>query len=112
MRDNITLKKQTKFVRGVKNGLIELGAEIINTSISFGNTQFVLNTVVGPLYITLYKNQSFLYTVYSKFENVEQAKLKFNCNPYSGKYNIHYSAKGNTEKYAIQSVLRHFECTI
>jgi len=113
-KDNITLKKQNNFVSEVRNGLLKMGAEISkgNENISFDNTQFILDTVVGKLNITLYNSQTFLYTVYAKFENVEDAKEKFNCNPHSGKYNIHLSAKGNTEKYAIEDALSHFECTL
>jgi len=112
--DNITLKKQSKFVEGVKKGLLEMGAVIVkgNESISFGNTQFVLDTIAGKLNVTLYNSQKFLYTVYSRFEEVDKAKGKFNCNPHSGKYNAHLSAKGNTEKYAIEAALIHFECTL
>lgn len=107
--DNITLKKQNLFVEGVKKGLLEMGATIVKTELR--DTEFVLNTVAGKLNIKLYGSQTFLYTVYSRFEEVERAKVKFNCNPYSGKYNAHLSAKGNTSKYAIEDALSHFECT-
>ena len=112
-KDNITLKKQQSFVDSVKAGLLEMGSIIVkgNESISFDNTQFVLDTIAGKLNITLYNSQKFLYTVYSKFENVDKAKVKFNCNPHSGKYNVHLSAWGNTSKYAIEDALMHFECT-
>jgi hypothetical protein len=111
-KDNITKKKQEDFVTAVRKGLLEMGAEIVKgNNISFDNTQFVLNTIAGKLHITLYHSQKFLYTVYSRFENVDKAKSKFNCNPHSGKYNIHLTAKGNTAKYAIEDALMHFECT-
>ena len=108
--DNITLKKQNNFVEAIKKGLLDMGATIVKQE--FRDTQFVLNTIAGKLNITLYGSQKFLYTVYSRFEEVDKAKGKFNCNPYSGKYNVHLSAKGNTEKYAIADALQHFECTL
>lgn len=112
-RDNITLKKQKAFVTAVTKGLVEMGAVIQPTRTEMlNNTHFKLGTVAGVLDITLYHSQKFLYTVYSRFERVDLAKDKFNCNPYSGKYNIHSSAKGNTAKYAIEEALMHFECTL
>ena len=30
-----------------------------------------------------------IFSVFSRFENVDLAKEKFDCNPYSGKYNVH-----------------------
>jgi hypothetical protein len=109
-KDNITLKKQNNFVEAVKKGLLDIGATIVKQE--FRDTQFVLDTIAGKLNITLYGSQTFLYTVYSRFEDVNRANGKFNCNPNSGKYNIHLSAKGNTEKYAIEAALMNFECTL
>ena len=95
--DNITLKKQNAFVTAVTKGLLEMGAVLQPTNENMlSNKQFKLDTIAGVLNITLYNSQTFLYTVYSRFEDVEKAKDKFNCNPYSGKYNTHLSAKGNT----------------
>jgi len=112
-RDNITLKKQTAFVTAVKKGLIEMGAIPQPTDERMlTNSQFKLETVAGVLNITLYHSQKFFYTVYSRFERVDLAKDKFNCNPHSGKYNTHSSSKGNTAKYAIEEALMHFECTL
>lgn len=112
-KDNITFKKQKAFIDAVKKGLIEMGAIVQPTDERMlSNTQFKLDTVAGVLNITLYTTQRFLYTVYSKFENVDEAKGRFNCNPHSGKYNTHLSAKGNTAKYAIEDALQHFECTL
>ena len=112
MKNNITLKKQESFVKKVTKGLLELGAVIQPTNKHmFNHTQLKLNTIVGVLNITLYHSQTLLYTVYSKFEDVNKAKGKFNCNPHSGKYNIHLSAKGNTAKHAIEDAMMHFECT-
>jgi len=111
-KDNITLKKQNAFNTAVEKGLLEMGAVLqpIDEN-KFTCKEFKLDTIAGVLNITLYKGQKFLYTVYSRFEDVEKAKGKFNCNPYSGKYNAHLSAKGNTAKYAIEDALMHFECT-
>jgi len=112
MKDNITLKKQESFNKSVIDGLVELGAVIQPTDERMlRNTQLKLDTIAGVLNITIFHTQRFLYSVYSKFEDVEKAKKLFNCNPHSGKYNFNASAKGNTAKYAIEGAMMHFECT-
>jgi len=112
-KDNITLKQQEKFVAGIIKGLTEMGAVKQPTnSHMFNNTQFKLETIAGNLDITLYHSQKFMFTVYSKFENVDKAKDKFNCNPYSGKYNFHRSkSKLLSMEQMIELALMHFECT-
>ena len=112
-KDNITLKSQTAFVDGVTKGLIELGAIIqpVN-ALMFSSTEFKLNTIVGVLNITLFHSQTFLFTVYSQFENVDKAKDKFNCNPHSGKYNFHRSMDKLSIEQVIEFALMHFECTL
>jgi len=114
-KDNITAKQQNEFVAGVTAGLLEMGATIQpKNEFSFDNTEFKLNTVAGVLIITLYSSQKFLFTVYSRFEDVNKAKDKFNCNPHSGKYNFHRSKDKSLPTMAkvIESALMHFECTL
>jgi len=114
-KDNITAKQQEKFVAEVTAGLLEMGAvKQPKNELSFDNTEFKLETLAGTLLITLYRNQNFLFTVYSRFEDVNKAKDKFNCNPHSGKYNFHRSKDKSlpTMEKVIESALMHFECTL
>jgi hypothetical protein len=116
-KDNITAKDQENFVKLVTSGLVEMGAKIQPSSCenTLSHTKFKLDTIAGELTITLYHRQTFLFTVYSIFENVSRAKEKFNCNPYTGKYNIHIPKKhsqGITNKRAVELALMHFECTL
>jgi len=114
-KDNITAKQQNEFVAGVTKGLLEIGAVVQpKNELSFDNTEFKLNTIAGILTITLYSSQTFLFTVYSRFEDVESAKDNFNCNPYSGKYNFHRSKDKSlpTMERVIECAMMHFECTL
>ena len=114
-KDNITAIQQNKFNQEVINGLVEMGAVKQPTDESMlQNTQFKLETIAGTLLITLYHHQKFLFTVYSMFEEPERAKGKFNCNPYSGKYNFHMSVERGkrTIDDVIELALMHFECTL
>ena len=113
-KDNITLKQQEKFVEGIIKGLTEMGAiKQPNDPRMFTNTQFKLETIAGNLDITLYHSQKFMFTVYSKFEEPEKSKDKFNCNPYSGKYNFHRSkSKLFSMEQMIEFALMHFECAL
>ena len=113
-KDNITAKDQSEFVKGITDGLVKIGAEIQPTDERMlSNTQFKLNTSVGVLNITLFHHQKFIFTVYAQFEDVERAKQKFNCNPHSGKYNVHIGkTKGMTGKKAVDITLDSFEMTL
>jgi hypothetical protein len=50
---------------------------------------FDVDTNIGKLSIKLDSEKSVVYSIYSKFENVSKAKELFDCNPFSGKYNLH-----------------------
>jgi len=114
MKDNITKKNQEAFVEGVTKGLLEIGAVIQPTNPNmFNNTEFKLDTIVGVLNITLYHSQTMMFTVYSKFEDPNKAKEKFDCNPYSGKYNFHRSkSKLFSMEQMIEFALMKFEATL
>lgn len=104
-------KKKTKeFIEGVCKGLLELGAKKINEDENF--VALELETIVGRLVINIPMRQMVIFSVFSKFDNVELAKQKFDCNPFSGKYNVHIGLvpKMTTEKY-IELALIAFECT-
>jgi len=114
-KDNITAKQQDKFVAGVTEGLLEMGAvKQPKNELSFNNTEFKLETLAGTLIITLYHSQKFLFTVYSRFEDPTKSKDKFNCNPHSGKYNFHMSVQRGvrTLDNVIELAMIHFECTM
>jgi len=109
---NITKKQAKEFVEGITKGLLEIGAVIQPEGMGFPNTAFKLDTIAGVLDITLYHKQELVYTVFSKFEDVDRAKQKFDCNPYSGKYNFHRS---NSELFSMEQMiefaLMKFEAT-
>ena len=111
MENKITLKDRKNFVEGVTKGLLKLGAVIQPVNkLTFPCTEFKLNTIVGNLDITLYHKQGNLFTIFSRFEDAQKAKVKFDCNPFSGKYNFQ-SVKSHTTEQMIEFALMHFECT-
>lgn len=110
---NITKKEAKEFVAGVTKGLLEIGAVIQPKGMGFPNTEFKLDTIVGLLTITLYHEQDIVYTVFSRFEDVDKAKHKFDCNPYSGKYNFHRSkSELFSMEQMIEFALMKFEATL
>lgn len=52
---------------------------------------WVLNTIYGNLNLSLDKPEprARVFSVYMKFQDVDRAKEKTDCAPYSGKWNIH-----------------------
>ena len=74
---------------------------------SFGLHTFEIDTIVGKMGISLEETQGYVYTVFCRFEDVFEAKLKFPCNPYSGKYNLHFSPI--PIKVAIEVAKQHLE---
>jgi hypothetical protein len=70
-------------------------------AIKTGSTQFTdnyeLNTSAGLLCISVSKERSRVFTVYARFDNIEKALWSVRnmdrLNPYSGKYNFHYSTE-------------------
>ena len=87
---NITKKQSKEFVNGVCKGLLEIGATKVKDKIDTFRS-FELDTIVGKLKINVDTDNVYCFTVFSRFEDVEKAKQKFDCNPYSGKYNFHRS---------------------
>lgn len=79
--------KSQRFVDALTAGLVELGAKEYKTLES--RKSFHLDTVVGNIDIHISADVEHCYTMFARFDNVEEAKAKFNCNPYSGKYNTH-----------------------
>jgi hypothetical protein len=67
---------------------------------------------VGELNIRVNEDSQYCFTVFCRFEDVERAKQKFNCNPYSGKYNLHQSTEGLTVDEAVEYVVIHLKDTL
>ena len=83
-------KKSTKiFVDAVSKMLIEKGAVAKGVDTLTDFSEFELPTEVGKLTIRLDTVDQFIWTVFSRFEEVDRAKEIYPCNQFSGKYNIH-----------------------
>ena len=106
-----------KFVEAVKQGLIEMGAKLQpQCKIRKDVYEFKLDTIVGNLNITLRQDQNHLFCVFARFDDVDKAKHKFDCNKFSGKYNFHkvlmeFDDKSNDFDQCVEFALMHFECT-
>ena len=107
---NICKSKNKKFVDKVCKGLIEMGANQIKSEFPTYNI-FKLETVAGKLVIKVEVENVHCYTVFSKFEDVERAKEKFDCNPYTGKYNVHLGNNNNIDSI-IDYVITMFKNTL
>jgi hypothetical protein len=83
----ITKKQGAKFVEGAKRIL----SFIPNKQVDCyeGSSKYEVETQYGLLTITIPDEQSYCYTIFQRFDDVEKAKTRFACNPYSGKFNIH-----------------------
>jgi hypothetical protein len=109
---NITKAIAKQFVEGVKQGLIDMGAKLQpQCNIRTDVYEFKLDTIVGNLDITLRQDQSHLFMIASRFDDVDKAKHKFTCNKASGKYN-YSSVFTFTIQQEIDFALSHFECTL
>ena len=84
----INKRNNKEFVEGVCQKLLEIGANKVIDEISSFKS-FKLQTIVGDLLINVPIDNSFCFTIFSRFVDVELASQKFDCNPYSGKYNVH-----------------------
>ena len=108
----ITKNQNKAFVEGVCKGLIEIGAKKVDDYISTFRT-FELDTIVGKLTINVSTDSVHCYSVFSRFDDVDKAKEKFDCNPYSGKYNFHRAkSKLFSMEQMIEFALIKFESTL
>ena len=109
----ISKSKNKEFVEGVTKGLLELGAKQIGNGLLVDIYKtFELDTIVGKLNINLSIDNRVIFSVFSRFENVDLAKEKFVCNPYSGKYNVHIGLQPEiTVEQYVDIALSAFECT-
>jgi hypothetical protein len=107
----MTTKKQSKeFVDKLSLSVLEMGAVRVKDDI-FPN-RFSIDTIAGKMSINIDADSKYCFTVYCKFEDVNAAKQKFDCNPFSGKFNSHIGAtKELTVDKAVELSLIHIERT-
>lgn len=105
----ITKANSKKFVKEVTTGLLMMGATQLDNSIT-DRIKFTINTIVGVLNISVDTDNVHTYSVFAKFEDVDKAKEKFNCNPFSGKYNFHIGS--DDVDTAIELAYSHIEMTL
>ena len=86
----ITEKQSQAFAEKLCKALLEVGAIKVKDRID-SRKDFEIETTVGNLEIHVDTDNTYSYTMFARFDEVDRAKEKFNCNPYSGKYNTHVS---------------------
>lgn len=86
--NTITQKQSQAFVDKLCKALIEVGAKKVDDRIT-SRKDFEIETIVGNLEIHVDTDNVYCYTMFARFDEVDRAKEKFCCNPYSGKYNTH-----------------------
>ena len=89
----MTKANAKKFLTLIQKELISIGAILKSTDELYFN--FTLETKVGNINIFVPKEQSIVYSVYARFDNVQVAKEVCDCNPHSGKYNAHISGSAS-----------------
>jgi hypothetical protein len=73
---------------------------------------YTILTKYGNMSISYYSKKSIIYNVFCKFEDVELAKKHLDCNPFSGKWNLHISTKLkkiDAEKEVINIITKKLE---
>lgn len=108
----ITKKQSKEFNEKFIKGILELGAIKIDLQLYNTSTNFELNTVAGRLEIHLPLEQRYCFTVFSCFDEADKAKLKFSCNPYSGKYNYHGTTEPINVDVLVETALMMFVMTL
>ncbi len=95
-----------RFVEGLSKELIQIGAKETTSKLISPNREFELDTIVGKLTIMVDASVDNTFAMFTRFENVEEAKKIFNCNPHSGKYNSFVGRrKGVTPEMAIKDLM-------
>ena len=89
------LKKDSKdFQTKVINMFIKYGAEPDNIRGYKDDIKgYKINTKLGSLHVSVFDDNIHIYSIYSRFYNVELARQFYKCNPYNGKYNFFDSDK-------------------
>ena len=96
----VTKKQMAEFVRQAKRILDSYSWVAVEDS----SYTHKLTTDFGDVLVRIDEDTSYCYSIYMCFENVEEAKKELNCNPHTGKYNIH--------KYDMLEALEMFENTL
>lgn len=97
-------KQIAKFQTKVKEWLIQSGA-IQDESSEY----LLLPTIAGTLKISFGENEISLVSIFGRFDAPSLAKNKgINCNPYSGKWNHHYT-RDEWEQYGPDKILSFFQ---
>lgn len=96
--------KSQRFVDTLCEGLIRFGAKEVDSNIDRKTLE--IDTVAGKLNIRISSSVENCYTMFTRFDDVDVAKHKFDCNPHSGKYNTHIgNTKGMTPEKAAELCL-------
>jgi hypothetical protein len=101
----ITKNTSEKFNKAIEDFIISLGGYVWIKE--HFRTVLLLETVAGTMSVALYE-QNICYAVYCRFMDVAEAKEKFTCNKYSGKYNLYIA---EPLKIAIEKTKEHIETT-
>jgi len=90
---NIT-KKQDKYFREQVEKIVKKfnGIDNENRFKDIFHQSWTVDTIYGTLNISLHENAGYsIYSIFMRFDDAESAKDHVDCNPYSGKWNIHSS---------------------
>lgn len=107
----ISKTNASKFYVGVQTFIVEtMKGQLVSTVFDGDTERYEVNTNAGQMLISLSKTQEQVYTIFCRFRDVEKARQKYDCNPYSGKYNFHaIHTKVGAE---VESARVHLESTI
>lgn len=84
---NITKKDAKKFNQEVVKMILENGFQKTDMDIF---EEFEKTTKLGKINISLYSlDKTPIYSIFGRFDEPKKAAKVFDCNPFSGKYNIH-----------------------
>ena len=105
------MKKQKRFYDKMVKGLLEIGAV---EQESIYDYPYTLATKYGNLYISISGNspsdaKSSVYTCFTRFDNVNEAKEHVNCNPHTGKWNFHVLVEDDIPERVADSFVRHIK---
>ena len=104
----ISKSKNKYFISEVTKLLLNLGAKPLKQE-NDRLIPFTLETKVGELKINLETDNVHGFAIFSRFEDVKQAKKVAACNPYSGKYNLFFLNENDSIERNLKIIKRHFE---
>ncbi len=107
---NIRKAERQQFVHEATELIKSLGA--VRDDTHHGGGYWRLNSFCGPIWLRVDENDArrsvFVGTVYTHFAKPEKAKVIVDCNPYSGKWNFHYTAHPHIDSsLRVDSALAH-----